>query len=191
MSEYLTIPAGYYNIGIEETELSSVDMAFVPQGIKKQYIQASSPAHRVFISEFSISKRLVTVNEFSLFARNAQYVTESEKEGWGWVWENGWKKKGGVSWMNPFMDANDDEYRSGDYPVMQVSWNDAVKYTEWISRVENAVYTLPYEREWEVFARKAGIKSLKDASCGNTSKVVSAFQFLERIRQCEIGRAHV
>ena len=45
--------------------------------------------------------------------------------------------------------------QTDDHPVVNVSWNDAVAFCDWLSRKEGKAYRLPTEAEWE-YACRAG-----------------------------------
>ncbi len=45
--------------------------------------------------------------------------------------------------------------QTDEHPVVNVSWNDAVAFCEWLSQKEGELYRLPTEAEWE-YACRAG-----------------------------------
>ena len=96
--------------------------------------------HKVEISRsFYMGTTEVTKGQFGKFVQATQYKTEAEKAGDANTWKN--------TSFSP----------TDDHPVLYVSWNDAVKFCEWLSREEKETYELASEAEWE-YACRAGSK---------------------------------
>lgn len=183
--DFVYIESSNSLIGIDKSDAGRIISALSSGKLKKEHIEASSPQRELIIPPFYILKKLITVSEFMEFVSATSYVTESEKEGWGWVWENSWKKRDGVSWKRPFGDSADIIYSESPdkFPVMQVSWNDAVAYTEWRSFKEGMKLRLPGEMEWEVFAGKAGISSMYQVTGINNPDLKNSLEFIKLLQK--------
>jgi len=123
------------------------------------------PVHQVSLSNYTIGKYEVTVNQFKKFIDDTAYQTDAEKSGGSWIWTGSlWEKRNGVNWK---CDAAGTVLVAANYnqPVIHVSWNDANEYCKWLSKKTGKTYRLPTEAEWEFAA--GGPKRLK-YSWGNT-----------------------
>ena len=182
--DYIQFSGGEIEIGIDPMEVERI-YSLQKDKLKREYIAASSPKKKIAYNQFYIKKKLITVNEFSEFIADTSYITESEKEGWGWGWNNRWIKKEKVSWRTPFLDKNDEYYMSNSeiFPVMQVSWNDAVEYCNWLSIISGEKFRLPAECEWEVFGNFAGAGSLMSAGSVAYTGVGSDDDFIYALEQ--------
>jgi formylglycine-generating enzyme required for sulfatase activity len=87
------------------------------------------PVHEVSINHFAMSRYEVTFAEYDLFAE-ATGRKKPDDQGW----------------------------EGGNRPVMNVSWNDASAYAEWLSVQTGKQYRLPTEAEWE-YAARAGTET--------------------------------
>ena len=112
------------------------DMVVVPPGSFMMGSPASEryrtsderPQHRVTISKpFAVSKYEVTVGQFEKFANETRHPSNK--------------------WRNPGF------RQSADHPVVNVSWEEAKAYTEWLSTKTGQDYRLLSEAEWEYVAR--------------------------------------
>ena len=66
---------------------------------------------------------------------------------------------------------NDNGWGGGRRPVINVSWDDAQDYTQWLSQKTGFAYSLPSEAQWE-YAARAGAQS---ALQGGSGTAICAF----------------
>ena len=107
---------------------------------------AEKPIQKIYMDKYYIDKYLVTNQQFQKFVETTQYATDAEKEGAGMVRTGRrWKKEEGASWKKP--DGLTLIEGKENYPVSQVSYNDALSYCQWAKK------DLPSEAQWEKAAR--------------------------------------
>jgi eukaryotic-like serine/threonine-protein kinase len=106
-----------------------------------------SPEHTVTLDEYWIDRIPVTNALFAQFVAATGHRTQAEQVGWGYVSPGqGEFQTNGADWRHP---TGPSSSISGmdNFPVVQVSWEDAHAYCEWAGR------RLPTEAEWEKAAR--------------------------------------
>ncbi len=124
------------------------------------------PVRPVIVDPFFIDAYPVTNQSFSEFIRATGYKTEAERFGWSFVFAGHldgradalehpvglpwWRKVEGADWNHPEGPGSSIASR-GEYPVTQISWNDAASYAAWAGK------RLPSEAEWE-FASRGGLE---------------------------------
>ena len=98
-----------------------------------------------------IGKYETTIAEFAAFIRATGYKTQAEKDGESWVWnvyKREYELKKGASWKCDERGVERPESEWDKYPVIFVSWEDAMAYCRWLSKRYNKTYSLPTECEW-------------------------------------------
>ncbi len=134
----------------------------------------AAPRHRVRVNRFEIGRYPVTNAEYSAFVAVGGYETEAYWTAMGWKWQRGRLGKG--EQLAPAF-WNEPRLNQPRYPVVGVSWYEALAFCIWMSAVGGGearlhegrttrdageseagrrwVYRLPTEAEWEYAARGA------------------------------------
>ena len=78
-------------------------------------------------------------------------------------WKLYWKAEGYPEWQQP----DPKEFMQTDeHPVVKVSWNDAMKFCEWLSKVSGKRWRLPKEAEWDAAGSGNSVGSAGTANRG-------------------------
>jgi formylglycine-generating enzyme required for sulfatase activity/serine/threonine protein kinase len=150
------IPPGEFDMGSTQEEVDQL----LKEAKEKNYPQwykdplpHEAPRHRVRLTKpFYLGDCDVTVGAFRRFVDDIGYKTDAEKDGKGGF---GFDEKGvgaqkpEFAWHNPGFKQTD------SHPVVNVSWNDAAAFCQWLGRKEGKEYRLPTEAQWE-YACRAG-----------------------------------
>jgi formylglycine-generating enzyme required for sulfatase activity len=140
----VVIPTGSFQMGVSAADEDRVD--------------AAQPQHTVTVSKgFAMARTAVTVAEFREFVRASGYVPDSVKLGGASVYD---ERSGALhddsnaTWQDDYAGR-----KAGDrLPVVNVSWNDAKAYADWLGQRTGKTYRLPSEAEFE-YALRGGTSS--------------------------------
>lgn len=150
------IPPGEFQMGSGESAEATAEFfrTNYSSDLRAEPYVDEHPQHRVRITKaFYLGTQPVTRGEFSRFVEATGYKTDAEKDGkgsWGYDASAGkFETKPQYTWRNTGFAQGD------DHPVVNVSWNDAATFCQWLSRKEGRTYRLPTEAEWE-YACRAG-----------------------------------
>ena len=164
------IPPGEFEMGSEENVLDRylLDEDWFFTKWVAERLRAERPKHRVELTKpYYIGVREVTVGQFKEFIEASGHKTTAEQDPrGGFGWEDGeWVQDPRYNWKNPGFP------QTGEHPVNNVSWDDAIAFCRWLSEKEKAEYRLPTEAEWE-YSCRAGTTT--DFSSGDGLNALSA-----------------
>ena len=150
--------ADYQGVPVEQTNSIGMMLRLIPPG---EFIMGSlgpgsdsneRPEHPVRISRpFLIGASEVTVRQLRQFVEATGYKTEAETDDIGGTTMAPGsvqvKQRPDVNWRNWW------EGQTENHPVVNVSWNDAVAFCNWLSEREGLTYRLPTDAESEYACR--------------------------------------
>ncbi len=114
------------------------------------------PQHRVSLTiPFYLAECEVTNRQFRTFVDSAGYRTEAERSGLGGHIYDAKVKNLVRDPSRTFRTPSYGRVAADDEPVVQVTWNDARAFCDWLAKLEGRPYRLPSEAEWE-YACRAG-----------------------------------
>jgi formylglycine-generating enzyme required for sulfatase activity len=112
------------------------------------------PVVEVKLNSFYMMSTEVTNSMFHAFVKSTGFVTDAEKSNVGLVFSDAWELIAGANWMHP-SGPDSDIHDRWNHPVVQVSWNDALAYCNWVNG------RLPTEIEWEHASKKGNSVTAK------------------------------
>jgi formylglycine-generating enzyme len=157
--QFVLIQPGEFMMGNLEGSDATLKTFNTYNDVAPSHLKDELPAHRVRITRpYYLGKYEVTRGEFMKFVKDTDYKTEAEADGTGAMGVDTekqvfFKKRDPkFNWRTPGYPQED------NHPVVNVTWNDAVKFCDWLSKKEGKKYRLPTEAEWE-YACRAGTKT--------------------------------
>lgn len=126
--QLVRVPAGKFLMGMPEEKVDDLAALFESEGARagREWLLAQTPQHEVDLPAFYIGQYPVTNAEYAAFVKASGGQTPPRH------WEKGQ--------VPPEL---------ASHPVVNVTWQDAVAYCDWLSQQTGKEYRLPAEAEWE------------------------------------------
>lgn len=136
----VVVPTGNFAMGARDDESGRSD--------------SELPQHQVTIAKgFAMARAEVTIGQFREFVRASSYQPDSVKLGGASVYD---ERSGALrddpdaTWQSDYAGRNTSDDK---LPVVNISWNDAKAYADWLSQRTGKRYRLPSEAEFEYALR--------------------------------------
>ena len=136
----VVIPTGSFSMGAPDGE--------------EGHAGAETPQHQVTIGKgFALSRAEITIGQFREFVRASGYQPDSVKLGGASVYD---ERSGALrddpdaTWQSDYAGRPASDER---LPVVNISWNDAKAYVDWLGQRTGKHYRLPSEAEFEYALR--------------------------------------
>ncbi len=161
-------PGGQYCAEVEQRlNMLHENMVFIKGGTFNMGSlngpEDEKPIHPITVSDYYLATHEVTVTQFRAFVEETGYKTDAEKAT-SMVIKEGDKSSSVViyNWKHD----SEGNAAKDNHPVVNVSWNDANKFCDWMTNKTKLKHRLPTEAEWE-YAAGNGAKHTK-YSWGNS-----------------------
>jgi formylglycine-generating enzyme required for sulfatase activity len=130
--EFVEVPAGPFLMGSSDADQDARD--------------DEKPQHELYLPTYWIGKTPVTNAQFRPFVKGDGYTNRDywTKDGWQWRITN--QRRQPRLWDNQ-------KWNGAEYPVVGITWYEAMAYTAWLSTQTGDDCRLPTEAEWEKAAR--------------------------------------
>ncbi len=130
-----------------------------------------SPQHEVQVTQgFAIGRSEITVGQFREFVHASGYVPDSVRLGGASVYDGrsgAMRNDSHATWEDDYAGHPAD----ASLPVVNVSWNDAHAYAQWLSKRTGKRYELPSEAQF-AYALRAGTTTLYWWGDGTPTRIV-------------------
>ncbi len=152
------IPPGTMTLGTPPGQIDERLAQLDPGGWQWQWLRKHRDLefrqHRVTLTQpYYLGTTEVAVKQFRAFVDAAKHQTAAETDGLGGVSyaKNLFRRQSpALTWRTPGYD-----HQTDDYPVVQVTADDAAKFCRWLGERDRRPYALPTEAHWE-FGCRAG-----------------------------------
>ncbi|MBX2829762.1 MAG: formylglycine-generating enzyme family protein [Rhodospirillales bacterium] len=149
------VPTGWFWQGSDSVERKyayDIDEQVYGHDISRRnrWYDIESDKWRVHLLSYHISETPVTNDQYAVFIKETDYPAPE-------VGKDEWNRQGLIynyDTVLPFLWSKGKPPKGrGDHPVVLVSWQDAVAYTEWLSSKTGKQWHLPSELHWEKAVR--------------------------------------
>ncbi|MEQ8391963.1 MAG: SUMF1/EgtB/PvdO family nonheme iron enzyme [Thalassospira sp.] len=153
--EVVEIPTGWFWQGSDSVEREyayQIDEQVYGHDISRRnrWYDIETDKWRVHLLGYHISKTPVTNDQYAIFVKETDYPAPE-------LSQDEWNRQGLIynyDTVQPFLWSKGNPPNGrGDHPVVLVSWQDAVAYTEWLSTKTGKKWRLPSEIFWEKAVR--------------------------------------
>lgn len=98
------------------------------------------------LDAFDMARYTISNEQIAAFVRGGGYQDQSLWTATGWRWQDNKQIKMPHYWQDPL-------FNRPQQPVVGISWYTAMAFCRWLSKVTDAIWTLPSEVQWEAAIR--------------------------------------